>query len=151
MQDHGHDYVIMKCNVVCVRRAWTEHVPQCGSLQTLRWSDLSVFTLNTASRVKYFVVCLVFLVFCPALSFSALLLGGRVSSFHRVTPTLQRKLDDPEHQLPLRYLPLPSFQVKLFPQKHLPPPPHPFFRFKLTSSQPHTLMFGTLSTTQLGL
>lgn len=68
-------------------------------------------------------------VLCPALSCSASLLGGSVSSSHTVTLTQQRKSDDPEHQFPL-CSPFASFQAKLFPQKHCPPPPNPFLDVK---------------------
>lgn len=46
------------------------------------------------------------IVLCPALSCSASLPGGPVSSSHTVTLTQQRKSDDPEHQLPLCLLSL---------------------------------------------
>lgn len=96
MQDH--DRVIVKTSV-CVERIWRtvhRHSPVWLSVSP-QLIKLLIYTLTLPRvdirghmGVKSFVVCLVFLVSCPALSFSALLLGGPVSSSHTVTPTLRR-------------------------------------------------------------
>lgn len=66
-------------------------------------------------------------------------------------PNPAAEIGRPRTPAPSPLSPFAFIPSQTLPSKTSPSSSTSFFRFKLTSSQPHTLMFGTLSTTQLGL
>lgn len=118
------DCVIMKYSVLWTGRSMFSSVALCKPSVSQTYPCLHMHTSSRGHQRPYRgqIICCVSCVsvLCPALSCSASLLGGPVSSSHTVTLTQQRKSDDPERQLPF-CSPFAFIPSQTLPSKTTPP------------------------------